>query len=289
LKEQAGTLGFDYQEVGPADSSANSQISFIDSAVQNKADAILISPNDPNSEAPSLKRAMSNCIRVISVNSDIGPGSANTAILPVDFTKVGPSQLELLGSQIGYQGDFAILSAAATAVGQNQWIAGLKDELKTNPKYKGMKLVTVVYGDDDADKSATAMTGLLTKYPNLKGVISPTAAGLPAAAKVLSQSPRKGKVVLTGLALPNSMKPYLTDGTVKAFQLWDPKAEGVLGAELAMALIKQTIPLPDKSGLVAPGATVSSNGKTFTADAKSYFTAGELVTFDASNIAQYNF
>jgi rhamnose transport system substrate-binding protein len=288
LKEQAATLGYDYNEVGPSDSGASSQISYINSAVQNKVNAILISPNDPSSETAALQTAMKSCIKVISVNSDISPGSANANILPVDFSTVGSSLLELLGSQINYQGDFAILSAKATAVGQNEWIADLKAKLSSDSKYAKMKLVTTVYGDDDPDKSATVMQGLLTKYPNLKGVISPTAAGLPAAAKVLSQSKQKGKIALTGLALPNSMKPYVADGTVTAFQLWDPKLEGPLAAQLVIDLLGGKVPV-DRAALIPQGTTVSANGKTYTSDAKGFFSAGDLVTFNKANIDQYNF
>ena len=37
------------------------------------------------------------------------------------------------------------------------------------PKYKNMKLVTTVYGNDDPTDSAKATQGLISAYPNLAG------------------------------------------------------------------------------------------------------------------------
>jgi len=288
LADNASKLGYDYNFVGPSSNDPTAQVAFVDTAIQNKVNAIAISPNATDSLTASLKRAMNACIKVLSVNSDIATGAANGDILPADFTVVGAELIETLGAQMNYTGEFAILSAAQDAVGQNQWIATIKEKLSSDAKYKNMKLVDTVYGDDKADISATKMQGLLTKYPKLAGVISPTAAGLPAAAKVLSQSPRKGKVALTGLALPNSMKPYVKDGTVTKFHLWDPALQGGVAAQLILDLLSGKISI-DRGALIPPGTTVAANGKTYTADAKSFITAGALVGFDKSNIDQYDF
>lgn len=288
FKSQADALGFDYQETGPSSSDANSQIPFIDSAIQNHVAAIAISPNDPNSEVPALKRAIAAGIKVISVNSPIGAGGANATINPVDFSKVGPYLADLTSGLINAKGKYAILSAAQTAVGQNQWIADLKSYTAAHKDSFGrMSLETIVYGNDDPDRSATVMQGLLTNNTDLAAVISPTAAGLPAAAKVLSQSPKKGKLALTGLALPNSMKPYVQDGTVTKFALWDPKPEGVLGAALLMAMIQNKITANDSH--VYANASVTADGKSYTLDDKGVVNAGELITFDKSNIGNYDF
>src|SRR5438132_4035799 len=47
----------------------------------------------------------------------------------------------------------------------------MKQQVK---KYPQMKLVDVVYGNDDPTVSTQVTQGLLQKHPNLKGIISPT-------------------------------------------------------------------------------------------------------------------
>ena len=83
------------------------------------------------------------------------------------------------------------MSAAASATNQNAWIAYMKKELKKYPK---MKLVSTVYGNDDPTTATQVTQGLLQKYPNLKGIISPTTVGIAAAAGVLDTTavPRQG-------------------------------------------------------------------------------------------------
>src|SRR3954465_13061670 len=110
----------------------------------------------------------------------------------------------------------------------------MKDELK-QPKYKGMKLVKIAYGNDDDQKSFQETQGLLQAYPNLKGIISPTTVGIAAAARYLDSSKYKGKVQLTGLGRPNMMRKFVKDGTVTAFELWDPAKLGALAGYAAPA------------------------------------------------------
>jgi rhamnose transport system substrate-binding protein len=98
----------------------------------------------------------------------------------------------------------------------------MEAELKSNSAYKDIKLVDIVYGDDQDQKSFDQTEALLQNHPDLKGIISPTTVGIAAAARYLSESEFKGKVKLTGLGTPNEMRPYVEDGTVEAFALWNP-------------------------------------------------------------------
>ena len=62
----------------------------------------------------------------------------------------------------------------------------MKEQLHKYPK---MKLVSTVYGNDDPAQSLTALQGLLTAYPNLRGIISPTTVGISTAAQYLQKHP----------------------------------------------------------------------------------------------------
>jgi rhamnose transport system substrate-binding protein len=156
----------------------------------------------------------------------------------------------------------------------------MKQELKKYPK---MSLAAVVYGNDDATVSTQVTQGLLQQYPNLKGIISPTTVGIAAAAAVLDTSKYRGKVLLTGLGTPNSMKKFVSDGTVKEFELWNPADLGYLAGYAAVEL--------------ASGKITGSQGQTFTAGKLGSYTVGADNTvllgppfvFNSSNIGQFNF
>ena len=122
---------------------------------------------------------------------------------PASTAAIGTSEVDLLAKQLNDTGDIAVVSAAASATNQNAWIGYMKQELK---KYPNMHLVSVVYGNDDPTTASQVTSGLLQKYPHLKGIISPTTVGIVAAAGVLDTPQYRGKVALTGLGTPLSMK-----------------------------------------------------------------------------------
>ncbi len=240
VSEALKEVGGSNRVSGPTDASASSQVSIINSAVQQKPDAIIIAGNDPNAVAPALKQADKRGVKVVGMDSDVAPDARTVFINQTSAPLIGKGQVELIAKQIGGKGEIAILSATANATNQNTWIKFMKEELK-KPAYKDIKLVKTAYGDDDDQKSFQETQGLLQAYPNLKGIISPTTVGISAAARYLSTSPKKGEVKLTGLGTPNQMRKFVKDGTVEEFALWVPKDVGYLAGYAAAALVSGQI------------------------------------------------
>jgi rhamnose transport system substrate-binding protein len=231
---------------------------------------------------PALKKAMSSGIKVVTYDSDTAPAGRDLFINQANAEAIGRSQVQLLGKQLDYKGQIAILSATPNATNQNTWIKFMKDELGKS-KYKGMKLAKIAYGNDDDQKSFQETQGLLQAYPNLKGIISPTTVGIAAAARYLDSSKYKGKVQLTGLGTPNQMRKFVKDGTVEAFELWVPANVGYLAGYAAAAL--------------ASGQINGKAGQTFKAGklgSRKIGANGEVVLgpptrFNKSNIDQFDF
>ncbi|QNP74439.1 rhamnose ABC transporter substrate-binding protein [Streptomyces roseirectus] len=275
-------LGSSYKEVGPSSATDTAgQVSYVNTLTQQQVDAMAVSAQDPGALCTALKQAMSNGIKVVTYDSDTNPECRNAFISQASGEDLGRTEVQLLAQQIGYKGEIAILSAAQTATNQNAWIGFMKEELK-DPKYKDVKLVKVAYGNDDAQQSFQQTQGLLQEYPNLKGIISPTTVGIKAAAQYLSGSKYKGKVKLTGLGTPNDMRKYVKNGTVDAFELWDPAKLGALAAQTAVAL---------SSGQITgkEGETFKAGGASYTIGANGVITLGKPTVFDAKNIDQFNF
>ncbi|HTJ58849.1 MAG TPA: substrate-binding domain-containing protein [Devosiaceae bacterium] len=286
FKDACAKLDCTFDTQAPATADATSQIPFITAQTQRGVNVIAISPNSPDALNQVLDRARSRGTLVLAVNGDLVGNlqHRDAGILPVDFTKTGPGQVELLGSEIGYQGDIAILSATTDAPDQNTWIAAMKDALANNPKYAKMKLLTIAYGDDDPQKSTTEMEALIQKYPTLKGVISPTTVGVAAAAQVLQTAGKAKDITLTGLGTPNQMRPFIKDGTVKAMQLWSPYNEGLLAAYFAVGVKNGTIKNEPGTKFEVPGLGTVTIGPDHVIN-----TQAELTTFDASNIDKFDF
>ncbi|HET9380932.1 MAG TPA: rhamnose ABC transporter substrate-binding protein [Streptomyces sp.] len=276
-------LGSSFTEVGPSSGADTSgQVSYVSTLTRRRVDAMAVSAQDPGALCTALKQAMSDGVKVVTYDSDTRPECRNAFVSQASSEDLGRTQVQLLARQIGYRGEIAILSAARTATNQNAWIGFMKDELK-DPKYRNMKLVEVAHGDDDAQKSFQQTRSLLAEHPRLKGIISPTTVGIRAAARYLSGSPYKGKVRLTGLGTPNDLRTYIKDGTVEAFELWDPARLGELAARTAVALVS--------------GQITGKEGETFTAGPMGEYTIGRggvislgrPTVFDAKNIDRFRF
>ena len=78
-----------------------------------------------------------------------------------------------------------MLSASATATNQNIWIEEMN---KVVGDYKGINVVSTVYGDDLSDKSYREAQGLMSSHSDLKAIIAPTSVGIVAAAQEVGLS-----------------------------------------------------------------------------------------------------
>jgi rhamnose transport system substrate-binding protein len=225
---------------------------------------------------------MARGIAVVSYDSDTLPTARQIFCNQANTEAIGRIEVDILGKEIGYKGDVAILSAASTATNQNAWIVFMKKELAL-PKYSGMHLVTTVYGNDDPALSTTVAQGLLTKYPNLRGIIAPTTVGIKAAAQVVDVAGKKGKVIVTGLGTPNDMRKYVLNGTVPAFALWNPADLGYL-AEYAAHLLAEGM-LKAKVGATFKAGKLGS----YTVGAGGQVLLGPPYVFNAGNIGKFHF
>jgi rhamnose transport system substrate-binding protein len=272
-------LGEKGTETSGSAATAASQLPAIQAALSKGANALIVSATDPTALCPTLKSAMARGITVVTYDSD-APTCRSLFVNQASSQAIGTSQVDLLAKQLGSKGDIAIVSAAASATNQNTWIGYMKQELK---KYPNMHLVSTVYGNDDPTTATQVTQGLLQKDPNLKGIISPTTVGIAAAAGVLDTPQYRGKIALTGLGTPLSLKKFVDDGTIKEFELWDPAKLGYLAAFAAVNLASKKI--TNASGQSFKAGKLG----TYTVASDQSILLGPPQVFDKSNINQFNF
>ncbi|MFY1632162.1 rhamnose ABC transporter substrate-binding protein [Solwaraspora sp. WMMB335] len=273
----------EYAQTGPSEASPSAQVSYINTLSQQGTDVIIIAANDQDAVCGSLTEARAAGAKVVTYDSDTKPECRDAFVNQATAEGIAQTQIRLISEAIGPEGgEIAILSATANATNQNAWIELMEAEL-TKPEYSSLTLVATVYGDDQDEKSFQEAQGLLSRYPDLKGIISPTTVGVAAAARYLSGSSYKGNVQLTGLGTPNQMREFVKDGTVTSFALWNPADLGYLAAYTGAAL--------------ASGIITGAEGETFTAGKLGEYTVGangeillgDPFVFDASNIDQFDF
>jgi len=284
-REAATELGADFIFQGPSTPTAEGQIEIIDALIAQKVNAIAISANDPDALVPICKKAMARGIKVITWDSAVAPAGRQIFVNQADMEAIGRIEVQMLAEMIGYKGEIAILSAAATMTNQNTWIMWMQKELQL-PKYKDMRLAAIVYGDDLREKSYTEAQGLFKSYPNLKGIISPTTVGIAASGRALKDAGLSGKIALTGLGLPSEMAEYIRDGTCKEMALWNPVDLGYMATYVSYLItsgqIKGKIGEKFKAGKLGNFTVVDEgNGGTMVI-------LGPPFKFNAANIDEWS-
>ncbi|WP_300000274.1 rhamnose ABC transporter substrate-binding protein [uncultured Cedecea sp.] len=265
---------------GPTTTTAEAQIEVLNGLIAQGVDAIAISANDPDALVPVLKKAMQRGIKVVSWDSGVAPAGRQIHLTPSNNELIGEINVKLADDALKTlnteKGDVAILSATPTSTNQNIWIGEMK---KVLPKYPGINLVTVAYGDDLSDKSYRETVGLLKTYPDLKVIVSPSSVGIVAAAQAVKDQGKIGKVYVTGLGLPSEMAGAVKSGASKSFAIWNPIDLGYAATYLANDLVKGTATKTE--------ADMGRMGK-LKLDKEGNGAMAEPFIYDASNIDQFS-
>ncbi len=264
----------------PTTPTAEGQIDIINSLIAQNVNAIVISANDPDALVPIAKKAMSRGITVLSFDAGISKAGRLFQINPSKADLIGRKQIEMVSKTLGGKGEIAILSATAQATNQNIWIKEMKKVLAL-PEYSGLKLVDVVYGDDQSDKSYREAIGLFRKHPDLKAIIAPTTVGITASAKAVTDQNLVGKVFVSGLGLPSEMAGHVHSGAVDSFAIWNPIDLGYTAVYAAYEIAAKKA--TGKAGTTVPVGRM----KEIAIDENGEAAMSEPYVFDKSNVDKF--
>lgn len=238
----AKELGDTVNYVGSTEIDPSKQIEWINTCTQQGVDAIIQDALDPNALVPALNAATAKGILVNTWDADTDPSARDLYFSTPTPEDLGAAMANMLGDAMNWEGKWAWLSSGPNVANQVAWINATEAYMKANSsKFSKMELVTTVYGESDDAKSYAAGEGLLARYPDLKGIISPDAAGLPAGARAIQDAGKCGKVFITGVALPSAMTTYVHAGCVKSFALWKMDDLGYIAVNVTHQMLAGTV------------------------------------------------
>ena len=144
-----------------------------------------------------------------------------------------------------------------------------------------MHLIGIVYSGEDVAKAVADSKDLITGHPTLRGIIGQCSTSAPGAAKAVTDLHKISKVFVTGISTPSQMRPYVENGAVKSFVLWDPVKLGYL---TVWAGIQLATGKPFKAENMVPGL-----GTIKYIASQKMLVLGPPVVFTKSNINKYSF
>jgi ABC-type sugar transport system substrate-binding protein len=239
-EEAAGELGIDLTYDGPPADKVELQVQMIDEWIALGYDVIAVSPNDPEVIAPALQRAREAGIVVLTWDADANPASGRQVFVnQCPVADVGSRLVDLMADAIGGKGKTVIVTGSATSPNQNAWMKAMRAHLQA--KYPQIELLETLVPDENQNRARQMTLDLLNAHPDLAGVWGITSVALPGVAEAVQQAGKTGKVFVTGLSLPSTVKSYVKDGTIPRFVLWSPKDLGYLTIHTAQALAEKQL------------------------------------------------
>lgn len=152
-----------------ANFNASKQVSDIESLIQQKVDAILLTPTDNKALQPVLKKAKDAGIPVIPVTSGFDDSPNVVAGATVDLFSYYVTSVSRLFDSMGGKGEVAQI---LTLPGSNEDIVQKQAVDCVLGQYPDIKLVDSQYGKYATQQSKTIADAWVQRFPNLKGVIS---------------------------------------------------------------------------------------------------------------------
>ena len=214
---------------GPTENKVDAQIQLIEGYIAQQVNAIVVSPNDPDSISPVLKKARDKGIHVLTFDADASPEKSGREffINQASEDAVAKALIDEMAAQVGPESKVAIVTASLTAANQNAWIAAMKKYMPT--KYPKMTLVCEPKpSEEDQALAFKATQELIKTYPDLQGVFALSSVAFPGAADAVQQAQKAGKVAVL---LPDS----------KSSVRWETQDRKYLGEAFKKAGVDATI------------------------------------------------
>ncbi|AIE84383.1 substrate-binding domain-containing protein [Fimbriimonas ginsengisoli] len=230
----------------PPEENGEEQARRIAQAVNDGANAILVSCSDAAKVTNAINDAVDKGVPVMTFDSD-APDSKRFAFYGADDVDAGHLVMKELGAVTNGKGNYAILSGNQTAPNLQKRVQGVKDEAKNFP---GLKLVNTFYLTKETPQDASAE---VTRAMNANPQIDCWAmvGGWPLFnTALLSLDPAKVKIVAVD-ALPEELE-YVSKGIAPTLlaqptYLWGHKSVEIIVDKL---LLNKDVPAITKMDLV---------------------------------------
>jgi len=279
-KKAADELGVTLIYDGPTEPSGELQNNYMNTWIRKGVDVICIAPNQPKRIKPFVEKANAAGIKVLTWDSDAPESGRAYMVNQVDDQVLGEALIDEIARQMNEEGEWAIAIASLDAANLNTWRKYA--ETRAAEKYPKMTLVETVITHENETEAAQKIETLLSAHPNVKGIIGFDSNSVPGAAEALKRTGKIGEVALTGNSTPGKMKPYLKDGVLESFFLWDPRELGELTIRVAKAVVEgQQL----KEGDEIPGY----GPLRFSPHEATTIILSDPIRFTAENIDEYDF
>lgn len=205
---------------GPTINDPRAQIAEVETWIAQRFDAIVYQAVDSEASVPTINKAVSRGIPVITIDSDAHKSNRTVFDNQANDQDQAEAIIDQLAAEINATGEWAFIVGEFTQAQKMYQVDWAKKY--ANEKYPKMQFVRLEESKIDEARAADVAQQLMIAYPNLKGIVTNCGAGTPGAAQGIRQAGKSGKIKITGTGVPSTLKTFVADGTITRFFLWDP-------------------------------------------------------------------
>ena len=235
--------GVKVERVDPQKMELPLQVKAIEELIAQKVDGIALSAVDDAGLVPVIAEAAKAGIKVITFDAP-APSSSALTYIGTDNQTAGTEAGKKMAELMKGQGSIVILQGGLGATNLNLRTQGFKEALaKAAP---GVKVLEVVDTAGDFSVATNKVEAVLQTYPDVTAMFAVSAEGAPAAAGVLKQQGKAGKILLAGFDDLKDTLQGIKDGAVsfcivqKTFKMGWLSVEALLDAVNGKTLPKVT-------------------------------------------------
>lgn len=252
----ADALGVELVFQGAPDFNPVTQVPVLDAVIARAPDAILIAPTDTTQLIEPLRKAHDAGIPVITVDTFIGTGQYQTGAGDADFPLAyiasdnvlgGKIAARALAASIGGEGKVFVSNVKPGISTTDQREAGFKQAMAE--EFPNITVLETQFNDNDANKAASQLQGVLAREADLKGVFGANLFSALGAANGVQQAGQSGVVKVVAFDAPGSIVDNLNTGLVDVAIAQHPAEIGYFGVVSAYAhLTGNSIPVSIGTG-----------------------------------------
>ncbi len=278
--EAAKQLGVQWSTVGPKTVDPADQVAIMRDLIAKKVDVIVVAPNDPAALAPVIAEARAKRIHVLTSDTDAPGTQREVFVNQASAEGIGTALTDALMKRTGGTGKYAIVSCGPAAANLNTWISVQK--AYTASHYPKAEVVETVYAGEDQDNAANLAKELMARHPDLNGLVGECTTSAPGVAKAVREQQKIGQVFTVGVGTPQSIKPFLSDGSCSESVLWNVESLGWLTAWTAKQVADgKPLSAVNKVSLELPAVKYDAASKTVL--------LGDPLLITADNVDQFKY
>lgn len=215
--------------------SPQSQMPFVDAALADDIDALILVPTDPDSLQPAVARAEAAGIPVITVDTTVTDQAYLTSHITGDNIDGGRQAAKTLAEQIGGEGKVFIMSGSPGATTNTLREQGFREELAAN--FPKIEIVGREYANSQPANATSAVNTVLLNHPDLAGIFAIDGTSGTGTIAALRNNNVVGKVKLVGYDAYKAQIDALQEGVFTALVAQQPAKEAELALEYAKAKV----------------------------------------------------